>query len=167
VALRWEFLEAAEVTDERRRAAGELLYEVFGVKKARRRGYVLHEPAYLSLVWDGELLVATSAGCLPACEPPLRVYGGADCAVREGWRGRGIVREFNRHTLAQAGARRIDVLLGNTAALGPMLVSNGYRPVRPGELLLERRGKRQIAYKAWYVRWEREPVVPLVLKARF
>jgi hypothetical protein len=164
--IRFEFPTEEETTDEQRRLVGELLYDAFGDDGALGRGYNLHRPTYRSLAWDGELLVGTSMGSLPACDPPLRVYGGGDTVVREGWRGLGIARTFNEYGLSRADARGIEVFLASTENLGPLLESLGYRRVVPGELSLEEDGEVRPVTVPWYIRWFREPA-PFVLKARF
>jgi GNAT superfamily N-acetyltransferase len=90
--IRYEVLAEEDVTDTQRRLAGALLHEVFGKKRVRRRGWVLHRPAYRVLVWDGDDLVGAEMGCHVRCAPLIDLHGFGDAAVREDARGRGIAR---------------------------------------------------------------------------
>jgi GNAT superfamily N-acetyltransferase len=167
VAVRYEVVEEADLDDERRRLACELLVEAFGDERARGRGWILHEPEYRILAWDGAELVGHETGCLLECEPELRVYGYADAAVREGLRGAGIARRLGEHNLEQSLAREADAALCQTKALERLVVSLGMRRVRHGELFHATQSGLRELFDAWFVIWFTEPERTLLIRRRF
>ena len=168
VTIRLEFLDEEDVTDEQRALAGDLLWEAFRNEIALGRGCILHRPAYRAFAWAGNELVGVGMGCFPQCDPPIRLCGLGDGAVRAEWRGRGIWRAISKprfETLRQIEPG-IEAMLGCTQ-FGSVLLDLGFRPVGSGELRLGRPGGKIVdLHRGWYVHWFREPV-PLLLERRF
>jgi hypothetical protein len=60
--VRYELIAELDLTDATRAVAGELLFECFGVEKARSRAWIHHPPTYRVLAWEGETLVGNEMG---------------------------------------------------------------------------------------------------------
>jgi GNAT superfamily N-acetyltransferase len=167
--VRYELIAEEDLTDETRALAGELLFDCFGVEKARSRAWIHHPPTYRVLAWEGETLVGNEMGCVLECEPPALVYGIGDAAVRDGWRGRGVAKIMGRMTTDEGIRRKADALLCSTVQLGHYIVAElGWEPVNPGELYLRRRFRRKHRLlHDWYVRWSGQKIVPLTIRGLF
>ena len=166
--IRLELLAEEDVTDAQRALAGALISESFDAPQARNRGWILCRPIYRVFAWDGDLLVGCEKVCLVGCKPPVVVHGLGDAAVREGWRLRGIARAMGA-LLHQEGVRRgAHAVMSYTPVLGGVALERGMEPVRPGEVYLSRRLRRDLPLvENWYVRWHGEKVVPLTIDGRF
>jgi GNAT superfamily N-acetyltransferase len=169
--LRYELLAEVDVTDESRALASALLSECFNPAEypgARRRGWLLHPPSYRVLAWDGDVLVGQEMGCVVGCDPPILVHGFGDLAVREGWRGHGVATRMGALLREEAVRQRADACLSFTSRLVGTMREHGMEPVRPGELYLRRRFRRNLPLvKDWYVRWYGTKTVPLTIDNRF
>jgi GNAT superfamily N-acetyltransferase len=166
--LRFELLAEENLPPEKRAAAGELLAECFDLPDTRERGWILHPPMYRVLVWDGDALVGQEMGCRVACDPPIDLHGLGDAAVQEKWRRRGVADRMGALLHEEAIRRDADAVLCATGQLNRIVLEHGMEPVRPGEVYLRRRFRRNIPLgKGWYIRWHSEKVVPLKIDQKF
>jgi len=162
--VRYELLAEEDVPEETLARAGELLCEAFGPSRTRRRGWNHRRPLYRVLVWDGDVLVGNESGCLVGCEPAIVLHGMADAAVRADWRSAGIARTMGGMIHQEAIRRGATAVISNTGALGRVAMERGMAPVRPGELYLRRRFRRDLPLVAnWYIQWHGRKVATLTI----
>jgi hypothetical protein len=162
--VRYELLAEEDVPEETLARAGELLCEAFGPSRARRRGWTHRRPLYRVLVWDGDVLVGNEGGCLVGCEPAIVLHGIADAAVGTAWRSAGIARAMGAMIHQEAIRRGATAVISNTGPLGRVAIEHGMAPVRPGELYLRRRLRRNLPpVENWYMRWHGKKVATLTI----
>ncbi len=145
-----ELLDETLVAGADRVSIAALLAEAFPAEgdAYRERGWRTMAPAFRTLARSGTEVVGQQSVFEIETDPPRRLFGLGDVAVRADSRRRGIARSLIERAVEECWLRGADTVLTDTSALREPFMALGFRPVPRFAFYYERDGECH-----WHPQW--------------
>ena len=145
-----ELVNEALVGESDRASIATLLAEAFTTQGEayRERGWRNIAPTFRTLARSGRGIVAQQSAFEVGTDPPRRMFGLGDVAVRADCRRRGIARSLIERAVEECWRQGAEIVLTDTGALRETFMTLGFRPVPRFAFYYERDGECR-----WHPQW--------------